>query len=34
MDSQTTDIAHFAAVFHYDVTFKSLGTLRGTANNL
>ena len=24
MDSQTTDITHFAVVFHYDVTTKAL----------
>ena len=32
MDSQTTDITHFAVVFHYDVTTKALETLRSTAN--
>ena len=26
MDSQTTDIKHFAVVFHYDVTTKALET--------
>ena len=34
MDSQTTEITHFAVVFHYDVTIKALETLRSTANNL
>ena len=34
MDSQTTDITHFAIVFHYDVTTKELETLRSTANFL
>ena len=32
MDSQTTDITHFAVVFHYDVTIKALEILRSTAN--
>ena len=32
MDSQTTDITHFAVVFHYDITIKALETLRNTAN--
>ena len=30
-DSQTTDITHFAVVFHYDVTIESLEILRSTA---
>ena len=30
MDSQTTDITHFAVVFHYDVTIKTLEILRST----
>ena len=34
MDSQTTDITHFAVVFHYDVTIKALETLQSTANYL
>ena len=34
MDCQTTDITHFAVVFHYDVTIEALETLRSTANNL
>ena len=33
-DSQTTDITLFAVVFHYDVTIKTLETLRSTANYL
>ena len=33
MDSQTTDITHFAVVFAYDVTIKALDTLRSTAYN-
>ena len=28
LESQTTDITHFAVVFHYDVTIKALETLR------
>ena len=31
MDSQTTDITHFAVVSHYDVTIKALETFRNTA---
>ena len=31
-DSQTTDITHFAFVFHYDITIKALETLWSTAN--
>ena len=34
MDSQTTDITHFAVVFHYEVSIKTLETLRSTANYL
>ena len=34
MGSQTTDIMHFAVVFHYDVTTKALETLQSTANYL
>ena len=34
MDSQTTDIAHFAVVFLYDITDKAMETLRSTANYL
>ena len=34
MDCQTTDITHFAVVFHYDVTTEALETIRSTANNL
>ena len=32
IDSQTTDITHFAVVFHYDVTIKVLEPLRRTTN--
>ena len=32
MESQTTDITHFAVVFHYDVTIKAMETLQSTAN--
>ena len=31
MDSQTTDIMHFAVVFRYDVIIKALVALRSTA---
>ena len=31
MDSQTTDITHFAVVFRYDVTIKALETIRSTS---
>ena len=31
MKSQTTDITHFAVVFHYDVTIKALEKLRRAA---
>ena len=34
MDSQTTDIQHFAIVIHDDITIKTLETLRRTANHL
>ena len=34
MDCQTTDITHFAVVFHYDLTIKALETLRSTAKCL
>ena len=34
MNSRTTDITHFAIVFHYDVTTKALETLRNTINYL
>ena len=34
MDSQTTDITHFAVVFRYDVTVNALDILRSTANYL
>ena len=30
MNSQTTDITHFAGIFHKDVTIKALDTLQGT----
>ena len=33
-DSQTTDIAHFAVVFNYDVTIEALEILRSTAKCL
>ena len=29
MDNQTTDITHFAVVFHYDTTFKAITLVIG-----
>ena len=34
MDSQTTDITHFAVVFNYDVTIEALEILQSSAKCL